>query len=1502
MKQVLTMTVLACFLSLNYNVNGQARSSFSGEQETFSSELVSFMGPNLNEDQTALLESLVSAWDSTLIHTSSRPLIIKAAMNIENKRLRPSPHFIDFIGTLMTFINYDIDYAKFNTWLEGLNNLAMKPDARVSEITAFIRSASDLIRDKIIYRSSSLTWKTTVNRFSFSNDTAFIISIPVSDIICYAQRDSTVIHNTQGSYSPTSGKWSGKGGMITWAKAGYPENEVYAIAESYSIDLGKSSFEIDSVLFTNTSYFDEPVYGKLSDRAINISKTENASYPKFETYQKTFFLDDIYENIDFTGGLAFEGAVVIGKGESYTPAVIKIYRKDTLVVKAASNNFIFNRKNIQTQSTAFTLYLGNDSIFHSDIAFSYNVSGKELNTYKSRFPTSESPYFNSYHKMDMYFDYLSWKMDESLITLSRARGASIGQAYFESSSYFSENEFLSLMGIDDYHPLFRLKSFSEWYYNETFPVGQLARWMNQPYEVVMALCIDLANKGFLFFDRLNNEVTIKQKLYDYINAFGKKQDYDVISIFSETRNPLDNATLDLQNYQMNIEGIPRIFLSDSQNVRIYPYDRSIILEKNRSFEFDGVVQAGMITVFGNDFKFSYDTFKIRFNKVDSIMLSIETGEFNEEGRALARKVEDLIQMTRAELLIDDPQNKSGLAGLKQYPIFNSHRESYVFYDRIPGLEGIYPQSDYFFRLEPFTFENTDRLRPSDLELQGTFHGGKIIDTLKQTLTLQHDNSLGFSYNIPEEGMDVYGGKGRIHKRIEMSNQGMKVNGSLNYLTAYLESEEFCFFPDSVLATAKKMTITSNTVFPQVNAGPADIKWYPDNDEFYFLPAANSNFSMFDNGTTLKGKLLLKSNGLSGEGEINLKDSYLRGSEYSFSPLSIYTDSASYYLKSLSESGFAFIADDARVSINFETNKSAFSLNSDSSMVKFPEVNYISTMTDFEYDMQERVLTMSQKNKDGKELMKADELLRQNPDALEKPTFFSTNMLNDTISFSASTGKYMLDEEKIIAENINYIPVADALIQPENGTLAIGRGARTDPIENALIAINNRHLIHDANVNIISSTRYSASGLYDYIDESGSAQSISFDEITVDSLRSEGKGHIPAFENFMLSPWFTFQGDVSFTGDKDHLYFLGSAGIVHNCDNIGSSPMKFESEINPDMVMIPVSDKPRGLNGSLITVGSYITIDSTHIYSSFLSPGKSWSDTPLVKAMGHIVYDKEEGKYKVGQKEKLANPALAGSIITFDRNTCEIYSEGPVNLGLDYGLMNISSAGNVNHKTDSDIVRLDLVVAFDFHFSEPALNIMAEEIRFIPTLKPVDISGNNYNLAMQNLMGEDAAARLKEEMDLFGISRSLPGDFQPELVLNDLKMVWNQEAQAYRSEGRIGLGFVGKQAMNVYVDGFVELQKRRSGDILDIYLKVDDATWYWFSYTRGVMMSLSGNSSFNTLLAEEKTGNRRHPDHSVRTPYTYMVGVQERLDDFLRKMEGEKQDEGVVDDPIKYREL
>jgi hypothetical protein len=73
-------------------------------------------------------------------------------------------------------------------------------------------------------------------------------------------------------------------------------------------------------------------------------------------------------------------------------------------------------------------------------------------------------------------------------------------------------------------------------------------------------------------------------------------------------------------------------------------------------------------------------------------------------------------------------------------------------------------------------------------------------------------------------------------------------------------------------------------------------------------------------------------------------------------------------------------------------------------------------------------------------------------------------------------------------------------------------------------------------------------------------------------------------------------------------------------------------------------------------------------------------------------------------------------------------------------------------------------------------------------------------------------------------------------------------------------------------------------MFDIYLKGSGSTWYYFSYFKGVMMAQAGNANFNNLLTAMKEKDRKHPEASVRVPYSYMIAVDDRLKRFLRRME------------------
>ena len=1482
-KIIITILVAAAFAPA---LSAQIQQQFSGDTARFTTELSAFMGTLVSKPQKAELDLFNKLYDSTVFSRPVKDRIINVASQLRGRRLSQVPGFIYFVRTLTDFVETEQKQDEVDVWLIGLSEMAFDPRFSNSSVEKFIEVTGLLLADNTIFSAGSVRWKATHGKVEFARDTVLKIDIEAVTLTAYLGRDSTQILNFTGTYYPDIFRLHCQEGTVTWEKAGYDPSRVFARISDFDIDVTKSEFTCDSALLTHPTYFQVPVPGKLTDRAVNIISPDKATMPRFETYETRFFIDEIYRGVDYEGGLTLEGAIVRGTGSNWFPASVKLYRDDTLAIKITSRNFILSQNSISSYESSPTLYLGTDSIYHSNLGFSYNTETREVSMSRTTSPLSRGPYFDSYHDMDLYFEYLLWDMDQPTIIMSRTRGASIGSAKFESVTFYNEANFFRLMRLDDVHPLYRVRDYAKQYGFDVFPVDGFAKSIRMPIEQATSLCIELANNGFLFYDRNFNEVAVKPKVDDYIAAFAKKKDYDAITIFSETGDSEENAILNLKDYTIDVRGVTGVSLSDTQNVAIRPYGGRLVIGRNRSISFDGIVHAGLFKIYGKDFSFNYDTFNIRLEKIDSIKIAVETGERDPYGRPVIRQIENMIELGSANLRIDDPKNKSGLRSMKQYPIINSTTDSYIFYDEITDLDGLYPKEKFYFRLDPFTYTNIDHYTNEEMALAGEFVGGGIIEPMRQTLTVQPDTSLGFTMTIPPEGIPIFDGRGRLYNHLSMSNSGLIGSGRVEHMTATAVADTFRFFPDYMLARAKTFDMKPDTEgrFPVLKAQDVDIQWLTDKDEWYAVNSEGKEFSIFGNGTSMAGTLILRPDKMKGQGEVNTADARITSETFSFGPMSFEADTSDYYLRALKGNGYGFVASDARTHIDFTTRKASFRLNTDSSFVVLPGIEYISKMTGFEYDMEKKIMDMFQRGRESVPLMSPQELLKVPHGMEEKPTFLSTNNRKDTLKFQSGSASYFLQDEYLMVKDVNYIPVADALIQPGDGVLYIERGARIRPTESAVVAVNNRHLLHSAKLNIESSANYSGSGKYDYISADGSSQVIEFSDIRVDTMATKATGQIPANQNFTLSPAFTYSGDVRLRSDSEHLLFTGAAGIVTDCGNISSKQVKFTAHIDPANVLIPISDKPRDLDDNLLFSGSFVTLDSAGVYGAFLSERHSWSDAPLLNAEGFLFHDKGSDRYRIASMEKLADLRRHGNMVTFDRNMCLLLSEGKINFGVDYGLLRLNSSGAVTHNTDSSRVELRSIMGFSFYFNAEALKAMTADIRTNPTLRTVNLSSEFNQKAMRDLLGEEAAKKLSEELQLFGVVRSLPKEYTSQLLLNDVTLQWNPYSMSFISKGKIGIGFIGDQPMNVYVDGWVELQRKRSGDLLDIYLKAGDNTWYWFSYFRGILMSYSSNQAYNDILTNTKEKLRRDPNANSRIDFEYMPGVPDRLRSFLRRME------------------
>jgi len=119
-------------------------------------------------------------------------------------------------------------------------------------------------------------------------------------------------------------------------------------------------------------------------------------------------ISHLFNNIDYLGGFAMEGSRIIGSGGKSSDATL-FFRKDGKdFLHARSKSFIIRPDRINSSSASVTIYYENDSIFHPGLQLKYMDEKKELSLTKDERITTVAPWFDSYHKIEIYCEALYW--------------------------------------------------------------------------------------------------------------------------------------------------------------------------------------------------------------------------------------------------------------------------------------------------------------------------------------------------------------------------------------------------------------------------------------------------------------------------------------------------------------------------------------------------------------------------------------------------------------------------------------------------------------------------------------------------------------------------------------------------------------------------------------------------------------------------------------------------------------------------------------------------------------------------------------------------------------------------------------------------------------------------------------------------------------------------------------------------------------------------------------
>ncbi len=294
---------------------------------------------------------------------------------------------------------------------------------------------------------------------------------------------------------------------------------------------------------------------------------------------------------------------------------------------------------------------------------------------------------------------------------------------------------------------------------------------------------------------------------------------------------------------------------------------------------------------------------------------------------------------------------------------------------------------------------------------------------------------------PDSGISVYGGKGTFKNDIILSRSGLTGNGTLDYLTSSVASDQLRFYPDSMNAMARDFTIaekTSVTEYPKVESVHDSIHWMPYMDELYAY-RTDTTFKMFDNKGVLAGDLKLQPTGLSGKGRMLFEGAEMRSDHYTYKSNDIHADSSDFYLKSLHSEGFTVLTENIKADINFSEHKGIFNSNEDYTLVSFPENKYVSFLDHFEWDMGRKELAMGSMNN-------VPPAVDTTQKGFTGPRYISIDPAQDSLSFISPVAFYDYDSNLIKATAVQYIDIADARIYPENQRLTVNAGC---PAENII---------------------------------------------------------------------------------------------------------------------------------------------------------------------------------------------------------------------------------------------------------------------------------------------------------------------------------------------------------------------------------------------------------------------------------------------------------------------
>ncbi len=1476
MKRFFLISIILCVSVLTY---AQRFTSFSNDPTKTVEEMKEFYASvpkDRQKEAKEILEQFELMW-TTRMDADNQEVFIQEANKMVKKKHRPIPHFQSFIRTYDIFLQSQ--YAgESETWQKIL-------DYHISKSSTFFQEKMELyarfFQDNIMNQGDNVKWVAMgfADHLGFDQEPYF--DFKDIDLWGYSAKDSLVVSSVNGRYYPDKLQFKANGGTISWDRAGLDPG-VYAELKTYDIDLRFPRVVAEDALFHYPRLFAQPMLGRVEEKAVLPTSEEKATYPRFTSNETTLPVKNLYKDVDYIGGFAMHGASIFGTGQGDTLAKVTIYNEGQVIITAQSRSFLIRPANLLSEDAKVSLYIENDSIYHPAANFKYDNEKKSLLISRPKQGVGRSPFFDSYHKLDMYVESIQWVTTEKRIELKPIVGNTSDQAaYFESQNYYEEGVMHEIAGFNTQNPLYTLWQLFNSAGYEDLTIEDVIRWFNKPPLDIKAMMIDFAARGFIEYDVNNNRIHYRSKIAQYLNNQLKKKDYDYIKLESKTHY----ASLDLVTNDLKITGCEFFVLSDPQIVNVYPMDELVTVKKNRNMVFSGRVIGGLFDFVTHNCQFDYDRFLVDMDIIDTLIMYVEdkNGPMDMYGDYKLQRVRSQIEELSGVLYVDVPGNKSGIVDYPDYPIFEARKGGKVFYDQPYVLGGVYDRNRFYYSVNQFRIVNLDNFVIDSMKFTGALISGGIFPDIAEPLKVQSDFSLGFVHNTT--GLPMYGTKGGYQGRISLSNRGLRGKGNIDYITSHTYSDSLVFYLDSTNGAANRHIVDeqqAGTEFPPASVEEAYLHWEPYEDQM-FIHTLQEPMDIFKE-TELTGNSKITPNGMFGTGIVKFNRADISSRLFQFKHHELLADTADLRIYDISGGkDVAFSTDNYNSHIDFKTRKGRFMANGEASVVYFVQNEVKAKSSEFEWDPIDSTMLRFKWDDPYKNTDIDNTPIKELVDMQSVGNELFAVAPEVNYQFTAVNAEFDFAKNIINAHGVRYINVGDAAITPLHGDVTIRKHAAMDILEKARILAgreNKYHELYNCHARIQSATRFYANGYYDYIDAEERVQTLYFDTIYF-MKETFGEAKIPKEKDFHFSDQFAFDGRAELHSTNPFLSYFGGVEILHGCDTVKHARMKILQQVDPNNIMLQVHDRTKDMDERKVVVAIASSNKTGRIYTAFGVAKDEFNDAEYINVFGYITYDKETREFKAASKEKLMDPSVPGNIIVLNTDNCEATGTGTIDMGTKLGRVDFVTNGTIVNYMLADSAEMHITTSIDFFFNDKSMDLMNKALENA-SLDFVDVSGDEaFDQALYNILGKTEYDRYQRSTAL-GQNRRLPDALQVQFLFSNIDFDWDKDHSTFKSQTVLPLIVCGSKQVYKTVPGRIVIEKRGSRNRLYLYFEFDDQ-FYYFQFDNNAVSAFSSNKAFNDAITSVKPKNRfQEPDKAKGLPsFTYKLGNRSLKNKFVK---------------------